>query len=383
MHLGIGPIVTASIIMQLFVGAKIIKLDLTDTDDKAVYQSTQKFLVIIMILVEAVPQVFGYLQPSSGFTSGLDSVFGHSGLINGTSMADCNNHHPAVRRVLSRVPHGRSGLEMGHRKWNIALHSSGSGASHIHGYRQLGTIYVGFPLSLSNPPVGAIPKTLYILHVSSASTMASGGYERILLQNPNPVIALVGTIMIFMFVSYIESTRIELPLAHGTARGARGRYPIKLIYASNIPVILMAAVLANVSMFSLLLWNSTVLQHIPLIGGQWWLGFFASGSTTPSGGIAWYLSTPQGVGGWLLPILNPASYGSLALGHSSWEDIAHVAIFFGVWCSGPYCSQSSGFRPRTWVQKRSPARSSPRDCRYPGSGVIPGFSRECWNVISR
>jgi preprotein translocase subunit SecY len=28
MHLGIGPIVTASIIMQLFVGAKIIKLDL-------------------------------------------------------------------------------------------------------------------------------------------------------------------------------------------------------------------------------------------------------------------------------------------------------------------------------------------------------------------
>ena len=77
----------------------------------------------------------------------------------------------------------------------------------------------GSPLSLSNPPVGAIPKTLYILHVSSASTMASGGYERILLQNPNPVIALVGTIMIFMFVSYIESTRIELPLAHGTARG--------------------------------------------------------------------------------------------------------------------------------------------------------------------
>ena len=76
MHLGIGPIVTASIIMQLFVGAKIIKLDLTDTDDKAVYQSTQKFLVIIMILVEAVPQVLGYLQPSSGFTSGLDSVFG-------------------------------------------------------------------------------------------------------------------------------------------------------------------------------------------------------------------------------------------------------------------------------------------------------------------
>ncbi|HEC86982.1 MAG TPA: preprotein translocase subunit SecY, partial [Thermoplasmatales archaeon] len=33
MHLGIGPIVTASIILQLFVGAKIINLDLTKAED--------------------------------------------------------------------------------------------------------------------------------------------------------------------------------------------------------------------------------------------------------------------------------------------------------------------------------------------------------------
>ena len=57
MHLGIGPIVTASIILQLFVGAKIIKLDLTKKEDKAIYQGTQKILVIVMIIVEAVPQI--------------------------------------------------------------------------------------------------------------------------------------------------------------------------------------------------------------------------------------------------------------------------------------------------------------------------------------
>ncbi|MCK4456428.1 MAG: preprotein translocase subunit SecY, partial [Thermoplasmata archaeon] len=38
MHLGIGPIVTGSIIMQLFAGSKIIKLDLTNDEDKSVYQ---------------------------------------------------------------------------------------------------------------------------------------------------------------------------------------------------------------------------------------------------------------------------------------------------------------------------------------------------------
>ena len=67
MQLGIGPIVTASIIMQLFVGAKIIKLDLTDKEDKGCYQSVLKLLVIVMILFESVPQVFGYLVPSSSF----------------------------------------------------------------------------------------------------------------------------------------------------------------------------------------------------------------------------------------------------------------------------------------------------------------------------
>ena len=42
MHLGIGPIVTGSIIMQLFAGAKIIKLDLGDSDDKQLYQGVQR-----------------------------------------------------------------------------------------------------------------------------------------------------------------------------------------------------------------------------------------------------------------------------------------------------------------------------------------------------
>src|SRR5256712_4912655 len=75
MHLGIGPIVTASIIMQLFAGAKIINLDLQDDEDKSVYQGTQKFLVILMIFVEAIPQVFGFLTPATGFVSALNGSF--------------------------------------------------------------------------------------------------------------------------------------------------------------------------------------------------------------------------------------------------------------------------------------------------------------------
>ena len=63
MHLGIGPIVTASIIMQLFAGAKIIQLDLQDSADKRLYQGVQKILVLLMIPIESIPQVYGFLDP--------------------------------------------------------------------------------------------------------------------------------------------------------------------------------------------------------------------------------------------------------------------------------------------------------------------------------
>ena len=51
--LGIGPIVTASIVLQLLVGAKILNLDLTQHEHKAMFQSTQKLLAIIFTIFEA------------------------------------------------------------------------------------------------------------------------------------------------------------------------------------------------------------------------------------------------------------------------------------------------------------------------------------------
>ena len=186
-------------------------------------------------------------------------------------------------------------------------------------------------MSLSNPPAGAIPKAIYVVMNCTPAELASQGYDIIFLQQPNPMIALIGTIVIFMVVAYLESTRIELPLAHGGARGARGRYPIKLLYASNIPVILMSALLANISMVALLLYTNDFLSGIPLIGGNGNIGYFAPGETSASGGLAWYLSAPTGVSSWLMPILDPINYSN---GHSPILNIAHVVMYFGVMVLG-------------------------------------------------
>src|SRR3989441_1130093 len=276
MHLGIGPIVTASIIMQLFAGAKIINLDLQDDEDKSVYQGTQKFLVILMIFVEAIPQTKYYLQ-----------------------------HYPG-------------------------------------------------------------------------SKLASGGIEQIMVQPPNPLIALIGTVAIFLIVAYVESTRIELPLAHGMARGARGRYPIRLMYASNIPVILVAAVLANVSMFSLLFWQH---PEWPVLGHASWLGAYPGATdyrvtsgqiqrTTPIGGLAYYFSNVNGVQDWLLPLFNPVSYHAYLRGLEYWQVLIHILVFLAVFIGG------SVMFAKFWIMTTN---MGPEDVarQIESSGMqIPGFRRD-------
>ena len=370
MHLGIGPIVTASIIMQLFVGAKIIKLDLTNKEDKAVYQSSQKFLVLVMILVESVPQVFGYLVPSGTFVSGMEGTFGDSGILRGENIARliivvqlCVGSYLVflMDEVVSKWGIG-SGISL--------FIAAGVAEALFTGTLNTEGLETGQPLSNSNLPIGAIPKTIYILTNQSASDLVGGGYEQMLIANPNPLIALIGTIIIFLFVAYVESSRIELPLAHGTARGARGRYPIKLVYASNIPVILMAALLANISMFTMLFYTNDALSGIPLLGGNPLLGVYPVGGNSPTSGLAWYLSTPNGVGDWLLPLLNPESYGSMVYGHSSWQVLAHVLIYVGIMVGG------SVLFAKFWIMTTNMGPEAVAR-QIESSGLqIPGFRRD-------
>src|SRR3989338_6432837 len=62
--LGIGPMVTASIVLQLVNGSGLYKFDLTSPDGKKKFQGWQKLLSIGFILFEAVVYVFlGGLAP--------------------------------------------------------------------------------------------------------------------------------------------------------------------------------------------------------------------------------------------------------------------------------------------------------------------------------
>jgi preprotein translocase subunit SecY len=375
MHLGIGPIVTGSIIMQLFTGAKIINLDLTDDEDKGTYQGTQKVLVIAMIFIEAVPQVFGYLTPSASLVTSLGQASPGNGLLLGNAIIVAQLVFGSYLVFLMDEVVSKWGIGSG-----ISLFiAAGVSQQIIQGTLNWVPSTPGSPLSLNNPPSGTIPKTIYFFTNLSASQMAGGGWERVLLRAPNPIIALVGTAAIFFLVAWTESTRIELPLSHAEARGARGRYPLRLIYASNIPVILMSALLANVSVFTILLWTNPTLVHFPLIGHQWWIGSYpttayatANGisQTQPLTGGAYYFSTVNGLEAWLLPILNYQQYGSFLVGHAWWQGLIHVGVYFGAMVGG------SILFAKFWIQTTNMGPEAVAR-QIEASGMqIPGFRRE-------
>jgi preprotein translocase subunit SecY len=375
MHLGIGPIVTGSIIMQLFTGAKIINLDLTDDEDKGTYQGTQKVLVIAMIFIEAVPQVFGYLTPSASIVTSLGAASPGNGLLLANTIIIAQLVFGSYLVFLMDEVVSKWGIGSG-----ISLFiAAGVSQQIIQGTLNWVPQTPGAPLSTGNPPSGTIPKTIYFFTHLSATQMAGGGWELVLLRAPNPIIALIGTAAIFFLVAWTESTRIELPLSHAEARGARGRYPLRLIYASNIPVILMSALLANVSVFTILLWTNPTLVHFPLIGHQWWIGSYPTAAqatvmnvsqTTPLTGGAYYFSTVNGLEAWLLPILNYQQYGSFLVGHTWWQGLVHVMVYFGAMVGG------SILFAKFWIQTTNMGPEAVAK-QIEASGMqIPGFRRE-------
>ncbi len=374
MHLGIGPIVTASIIMQLFVGAKIFNIDLTDEEDKAIYQGTQKLLVIIMIFVEAIPQVYGYLQPSGVFVKNLNSF------------APGYGDFLAKLIIVIQLFFGSYIVFLMDElvsKWGI-----GSGISLFIAAGVSQAIFTGTvnwipshsdqPVSLANPPSGCIPKTVYILQHSTSAQLFGGGIERILFMPPNPIIALLGTIIIFFLVAYAESTKIELPLAHERARGARGRYPIKLMYSSNIPVILTSALLANVAMWSMLFWSNPTLSKIPVLGHNPLIGKYPTPqqaqewgiqTTTPIGGLAYYLNRVRGLSYWLLPLMNPQRYYQVFTYQTYWQLVVHVIVYFA------FMVGMSILFAKFWIETANMnARAIAQQIQKSGM-QIPGFRR--------
>ncbi|MFH0927551.1 MAG: preprotein translocase subunit SecY [Candidatus Micrarchaeota archaeon] len=211
---GIGPIVLASIFLQLFVGAKIISVDMQNPEEKMLFHGTQKMLAIILCFFEAF--IFVHM---SGLP--LTDTFG-----------------PATEMfVIAQIALGS--LILLFMDEIVSKYGIGSGIS----------LFIAAGVSLAI--VGG-SFSLFFGENGAFHYFSEGGAQ-VISHVLTAFMPLVFTVLVFLVIVYVEGIKVEIPLAFGMARGLARNFPIKFMYVSNIPVILAFALLANFQFLSLAL----------------------------------------------------------------------------------------------------------------------------------
>ena len=211
--LGIGPIVMASIILQLLVGSKILNIDLKDSEGKKYFQGLQKIMAIFFCLFEGVIYVaMGGLsaQPGMAFIMILQLFVGGVLII-------------FMDEVISKWGFG-SGVSL-FIVAGVGWHLFAGAFGFIGAEGQLAAV----------GKVWVLFNSITIGDTVSATAAAA---------------AIIATIIIFLMVVYTQSIKVEVPLSFGRIRGFSLKWPLNFFYTSNIPVILTAALLANVQLFA-------------------------------------------------------------------------------------------------------------------------------------
>ena len=292
--LGIMPIVDASIVLQLLVGAGIIKLNLSDARDQAFYQNIQKLLVVAFAVLISLTYVIGFYLPSQEIALQL-----------GVSLR--------IISFLLFIQVFIGGMLIYFMDEVVSKWGIGSGVSLfiIAGVsQQIITGLINWVPDQSGWAVGVIPRWIEIARQVPAYDILGGGLTFLFQHN---LIALFSTIGIFFLVVYLESTRLEIPLAHSMARGARGRFPIKLLYASVLPMILVRALQASIQGFGRLFYS----RGITIFGTY-------EGNTAVSG-LMYYLDPIYSPWDWF-PGLVPPDIAGWQIGLRLTVDLAFMVI---------------------------------------------------------
>ena len=225
-ELGIGPIVTAGMIMQLLVGSQIVKIDFSDPEERALYTGTQKILSVLMTLVQAIAYLAGgaYGEPEK-IAPNIKVLIVTQLVLAGISII-----------LLDEMVQKGYGL--------------GSGISLFIAANVSFTIFQGmFDLKQVNIQGetrynGAI--LAFIQSIIHKDVLQRG------ISRPGrepDMIGLLATIIVFAMVIYLDSMRVEIPVQHAKYKMPY-RYPLKFMYTSNIPVILVSALFANIYFIS-------------------------------------------------------------------------------------------------------------------------------------
>jgi len=314
--LGIGPIVMASIILQLLVGSKIIEIDTSTAEGKKFFQGVQKLMVLFFIVFEAMIYVL---------MRGLEASPGYAWIL-----------------ILQLCLGGLAILfmdELSH-KWGF-----GSGVSLFIAAGVSWRLFTSL-FQFMNLQGGFEPTGRLLVFVNAIIT---GNQDLAILAGS----AILVTILIFLAVVWAQALKVEIPLSYDRIRGYGMKWPLAFFYTSVIPVILVSALAANVQLFAGILqgWlgHGTILGRFPEVAG-------AAGGN-PIGGFVFWINPTN-----ILEAVITNSFTGVMI----WQVLGHILfyMFFSV-LFGIFWVKTSGMD----------AQSQAKNIMSSGL-TIPGFRKD-------
>lgn len=275
MELGISPIITSGMVMQLLAGSRIIDVDQSLKEDRALFGGAQKLFGMLITMGEAVAYVM------SGMYGDMRSLGAGNALIIIVQLFF------AGMMVLLLDELMQKGYGMGS---GISLFIATNICESI--------VWKAFSPTTMNTGKGtefegAVVATFHFL--ASKANKFDALRESFYRQSAPNLTNLLATVLVFFIVIYFQGFRVDLAVKYQKMRGQQGSYPIKLFYTSNIPIILQTALVSNLYFFSQLLYRRFKSNMIVNLIGQWQEMEFG-GQSVPVGGLAYYISPPQSFG---------------------------------------------------------------------------------------
>ncbi len=264
-ELGIGPIVTAGLLMQLLKGSEIFHLDFKKPEDRELYQTATKIVTYIVIVAESSlygMAVYGSRLPSH------EAGFILVGQLIGASV---------IIMLLDEMVQKGWGLGSG-----ISMFIAAGVAQQV-----IWSLFSPIPAG-DGGPVGVFTNIIHSIMVSDFSNL-------FFRTNQLPgIFGLLITAGVLLILVYTQGIKIEIPIVSTKYRGFSAVYPIKLMYVSNIPVILASALTANAVFMGQMLWANLNPRNANQLLN--FLGMFDPTSpSTPTGGILYYITAPRGL----------------------------------------------------------------------------------------
>jgi protein transport protein SEC61 subunit alpha len=249
MELGISPLVTASMIMQMLSGAKILKIDQDNREEKELFESAQKLVGVLI----AFGQAFAYTW--SGMYGEISAIGAGNAILIILQLTVAT----VITILLDDMMNKGYGVGNSGTSLFIAINIAES------------VLWKAFsPLSFKidgqDKFEGAFVALLYgTIFGPNRFSEVQNALFRSALPNMSNVFA---TVLIFFVVIYFQGFKINLHLA-SNKQGAGGSYPIKLFYTSNMPIILQTALVSNLYFFSQMLHRSFRGSYLIKFLGNW------------------------------------------------------------------------------------------------------------------